>query len=109
MNTDVLDEMYERLAGTGPEFGGDEEGNNGLTNHAPMAVEVLVRRGFEATVPCWVDRYVRRLIEMPHASEQIDDGAWREALGDGRRVGDWVGYFTRQVTERQWAEVLVEW
>jgi hypothetical protein len=105
----VLDEMYERLARTGPEFGGDEEGNNGLTNHAPMAVEVLVRRGFEATVPSWVDRYVPRLMEMPRADEPIDDGSWNMALGDGSRVGDWALYFSRQVTDRPWVEVLVDW
>lgn len=45
MSTGVLDEVYDRLHRLGPEFGGDEEGNNGLTNHAPMTVEVLARRG----------------------------------------------------------------
>jgi hypothetical protein len=44
-----LDEAYQRLHGKGPEFGGDEEGNHGLTNHGPMAVEVMVRRAWIST------------------------------------------------------------
>jgi hypothetical protein len=39
--TDTLVAAYERLHDSGPEFGGDEEGDNGLTNHGPMAVEVI--------------------------------------------------------------------
>lgn len=57
MNASVLAEAYERLHRTGPEFGGDENGDNGLTNHGPMTAEVLVRRGFDANVTRWVDRY----------------------------------------------------
>jgi hypothetical protein len=41
--SDVLDEAYVRLHHWGPEFGGE----NGLSNHGPMAVEVLTRRGFD--------------------------------------------------------------
>jgi hypothetical protein len=48
MDNDVLDEAYERLRRTGPEFGRDEEGRNSLSNHGPMAVEVLARRGHGA-------------------------------------------------------------
>ncbi|MEO7942204.1 MAG: hypothetical protein ABIR34_02255 [Marmoricola sp.] len=38
MATTELDEAYERFRGTGPEWGGN------LSNHGPMAVEVLARR-----------------------------------------------------------------
>jgi len=109
MATTVLDEAYERFHRTGPEFDGDEEGNNGLTNHGPMAVEVLVRRGHADGVHRWVDAYVRRLEEMPRASDPVTDQNWQEALGDGRRIGDWTAYFTRQVAEQPWREVLVTW
>ena len=43
MASEVLDEAYVRLHHWGPEFGG----GNGLSNHGPMAVEVLSRRGFD--------------------------------------------------------------
>lgn len=105
----ILDEAYDRLHRTGPEFGGDEEGNNGLSNHGPMAVEVLVRRGHESDVPHWVDEYVPRLEELPRASDRITDEDWREALGAGRRIGDWTAFFSRQVAERRWREVLATW
>ena len=95
MSRQILDEAYERLHLTGPEFGGDEEGNNGLSNHGPMAVEVLVRRGHEIDVPHWVDAYLPRLEELPRGSDRITDENWREGLGDGRRIGDWTEYFTR--------------
>jgi hypothetical protein len=38
MSDGVLTEAYERFHRTGPEWGADQ-----LTNHGPMAVEVLVR------------------------------------------------------------------
>ena len=109
MSSQILEQAYERLHLTGPDFGGDEEGNNGLSNHGPMAVEVLVRRGHELDVPRWVDAYVPRLEELPRASAQITDENWRDALGDGRRIGDWTEFFTRQVAERPWREVLATW
>ena len=60
MASDVLDEAYVRLHHWGPEWGGE----NGLSNHGPMAVEVLSRRGFDDQVGTWLDRYVTRL-EVP--------------------------------------------
>src|SRR5580704_6712969 len=74
-----------------------------------MAVEVLVRRGRAEVVPGWVDAYIRRLDELPRATGQITDASWPEALGDGRRIGDWTAYFTRQLAERPWRDVLVTW
>ena len=46
MASEVLDEAYVRLHHWGPEFGGE----NGLSNHGPMAAEVLSRRGFDDQV-----------------------------------------------------------
>jgi Questin oxidase-like len=100
----VLNEAYERFSRTGPEWGEDQ-----LTNHGPMAVEVLVRRGRADVVDRWVDRYVRRLDELPGAGDRIAGHTWREALGDGRRLGDWSAYFEREVAERPWRDVLGTW
>jgi hypothetical protein len=104
MSDGVLDEAYERLHHAGPEWGEDQ-----LTNHGPMAVEVLVRRGHGGEVHRWLDRYVRRLEDLPSPGDRITDDNWAQALGDGRRVGDWTAYLTRQVQERPWRDVLVTW
>ena len=97
----VLDEAYERLHHTGPEWGGN------LSNHGPMAAEVLARRDHADQVSPWVDRYVGRLDELPAPAEPVTDDNWRAALGD--RVGDWVVYLTGQMAERPWRDVLATW
>lgn len=99
----VLDEAYERFLHTGPEWGEDQ-----LTNHGPMAAEVLVRRGHEAEVHGWIDAYIRRLDELPSASDKITEETWREALGNGR-IGDWSAYLTQRVEEQPWREALNTW
>src|SRR5580692_206929 len=104
MSDGVLTEAYERFHRTGPEWGADQ-----LTNHGPMAVEVLVRRGRAEVVPRWVDAYIRRLDELPRATGEITDASWPEALGNGRRIGDWTAYITRQLAEQPWREVFATW
>lgn len=100
---------YERLHRTGPEFGGDEEGNNGLTNHGPMAVEVMTRRGLDVRVDHWLDRYVQRLADLPTAGSRITARDWPAALGDGRRVADWTAFFRAEVRARPWRDTLATW
>jgi hypothetical protein len=100
----VLDEAYERFARTGPEWGEDR-----LTNHGPMAAEVLVRRGHADEVHEWIDGYIRRLDDAPSAGDPVTDATWREALGDERRIGDWTAYLTRQASEGPWQELLARW
>ncbi|SDJ73210.1 questin oxidase family protein [Nonomuraea jiangxiensis] len=100
----VLNVAYERFHRTGPEWGEDQ-----LTNHGPMAVEVLVRRGHADRVDRWVDRYVARLDDLPGRTGEIGEADWAEALGDGRRIGDWTAFFTRQLAERPWRQVLATW
>ncbi len=104
MGDGILDEAYERFARTGPEWG-----ESSLTNHGPMAVEVLVRRGLAADVHRWVDAYLGKLSDLPSVSDRITDATWQDALGDGRRVGDWTAYFEEQMREHPWREVLVTW
>ncbi|GAA4263954.1 questin oxidase family protein [Dactylosporangium darangshiense] len=91
----------------GPEYGGDEEGNHGMTNHAPMAAEVIVRRGLDINIDHWLDRYERRLDERPPAGDPIAD--WREALGDHRRLPAWTGLFASELRDRRWTDVLTQW
>src|SRR5215472_7590385 len=80
--TATLDEAYQRLHATGPEFDG------WLSNHGPMAAEAMVRRGHADRVHRWLDVYMRRLEEFPRGSGPIGSG-WQEALGDPRRIADW--------------------
>ena len=105
MTTDVtgtLDEAYERLHATGPEFDG------WLSNHGPMAAEAMVRHGHADSVNRWLDGYMRRLEEFPRGTAAIGED-WRDALGDPRRVADWTAYFRREVTGQPWRRVLGTW
>ncbi|MFE9060961.1 questin oxidase family protein [Streptomyces violaceusniger] len=99
----TLDEALERLHASGPEHEG------WLSNHAPMAVEALVRHGQGRTVHRWLDRYRDKLEEMPGSYARITEENWREALGDPRRLADWPAYFGRELADRPWRDVLAVW
>ncbi|MFI6639373.1 questin oxidase family protein [Streptomyces sp. NPDC050504] len=99
----TLDEALQRLHAAGPERQG------WLSNHAPMAVEALVRNGQAPVVHRWLDHYRAKLEDMPGTSARITAATWREALGDPTRIGDWTRYFERETAERPWREVLAEW
>ncbi|MEE4595453.1 questin oxidase family protein [Streptomyces sp. DSM 41524] len=99
----TLDEALERLHASGPERHG------WLSNHAPMAVEALVRHGQGRTVHRWLDRYRDKLEEMPRSYAAITEENWREALGDPRRLADWPAYFDRELADRPWQDVLTVW
>lgn len=100
--TGVLDEAYQRLHATGPEFGG------WLSNHGPMAAEAMARCGYATAVHGWLDTYIRRLEEFPGGTGPIGPD-WREALGDARRIADWTAYFRHEVSDRPWRQVLGTW
>ncbi|HEV7651599.1 MAG TPA: hypothetical protein VGP26_25895 [Actinophytocola sp.] len=104
MSNATLAEAYQRLHHAGPEWD-----DNSLTNHGPMTVEVLVRRGRSDDVHPWVDGYVTRLDDLPAATDPITDDTWREAMGDAGRVSDWTAYLARQTAERPWRDVLTLW
>jgi hypothetical protein len=99
---ETLDEAYERLHATGPEFDGF------LSNHGPMAAEAMVRHGHGDLVGSWLDGYMRRLEEFPRGLGPIGSG-WPGALGDLRRVADWTALFGREIGEQPWRQVLNTW
>ncbi|MEE1816482.1 questin oxidase family protein [Streptomyces sp. SP18ES09] len=101
--TGTLDEALERLHTTGPERRG------WLSNHAPMAVEALVRHGQAPAVHRWLDHYAPKLEELPPANLPVTAGTWREALGDPVRITDWTRFFSRELADRPWRDVLAEW
>jgi hypothetical protein len=100
---------YQRLHALGPEYGEDEEGNHGNTNHAPMVAEVMVRRGLDIPIDGWLDNNVKRLDDLPVPSHRITIETWREALGDHRRITDWAAYFRAELYQSPWHEVLTRW
>jgi hypothetical protein len=103
MTGSILDEAYERLPHTGPEWEG------WLSNHAPMAAEALVRHGYGDTVHAWLDDYTHVLEERPRGRWPISTDDWRDPLGDPLRTGDWLDYFERELVEEPWRMVLVRW
>lgn len=103
MADDAFDDVLERFARTGPEFG------PGLSNHGPMAVDALVAMGRGDAISGWADWYLPRLSEPPQRRNRIDSAKWREALGDIGRVGDWTAFFDDQVRDAEWCDVLETW
>lgn len=98
-----LDEVYERLRRTGPEFDG------WLSNHGPMAADALLRMGSDIDVHAWIDGYSDRLEESPTPRWPIAPENWREVLGDPSRLGDWLAFFDRSLAEEPWTDVLSTW
>lgn len=99
----VLDDAYDRLHRTGPEF------DDALSNHGPMVVEAMAWRGRQDSVERWLDGYLPRLDEPPRPTDRLTGSTWREALGNYRRVGDWPVWFAEQLQERPWQDVLAAW
>jgi len=98
MTDGTLDEAYQRLHQTGPEL------VSGLTNHAPMVVECLTHLGRGDRVHQWLDGYRGELADPPRGRAI---GDWQEALGDARRLGDWLEHLSRD--DRPWQDLLALW
>jgi hypothetical protein len=99
----ALDAALEILGPTGPEYHG------GLANHGPMAAEALVALDRPEAVVPWVERYRRLLDSRPRGGRPIAAADWREALGEGSRLGDWLLFFEREVEARGWKAALADW
>lgn len=103
MATDQLDEAYEQLHDTGPEFEG------WLSNHGPMAADALMRLGRDDDVAGFLRAYVKRLEPVPDARWPITEAEWRELLGDASRLGDWCALLTAQAHAEPWEALLARW
>ncbi len=71
MNSESLDEAYERLKNTGPEFKG------WLSNHGPMAADALIRIGHEDDLASWIEGYKTRLDERPRERWRFEERDWQ--------------------------------
>ena len=83
------DEALERFHATGPEFQG------WLSNHGPMVIEAMDRRGAGGRIHRWTDDYLDRLEDRPRSLFPIGPDEWRDPLGDPARTGDWIEYSRR--------------
>ncbi len=101
--TTTVDETLLRLHRYGPEFEG------WLSNHGPMAVEAMGRRGHESRITGWTDEYVKRLDAAPGRGRVLADDEVAAALGDPRLAGDWLATFRAQLVESSWQSVLSQW
>ncbi|MFJ7329378.1 questin oxidase family protein [Streptomyces cyaneofuscatus] len=99
----TLDEALERIHLAGPERDG------WLSNHAPMAIEALVRHGHARLAHRWLDHYRPKLEDMPGSAAPVTARNWQEALGDISRVADWTAFFERETADRPWRTLLAEW
>lgn len=82
---------------------------NGLTSHAPMAVEALAALGRADAVMPWLERYRTGLLPRPAPRERIPRDAWRTALGNADREADWEELFAVELAEAPWREVVARW
>jgi hypothetical protein len=100
---DTIDAALDLLHHTGPEFGG------GLSNHGPMAAEAMLAMGRPDAILPWVERYQSRLPERPTPAAPIARAHWREALGDLKRLADWIAFFDRELADARWPDVVHHW
>lgn len=103
LSTGLYDEALDCLHKTGPEFEG------WLSNHGPMAVEALARHGSDESLLRWTQRYSQGLEDLPRSTWAIEPDTWEGALGDPKRLADWITFFERRLAEQTWSDTLVEW
>jgi Questin oxidase-like len=98
-----MDDALDILSAYGPDLA------NGLTSHGPMAAEALCAMGRSDAVLPWVERYRAGMLPRPSARERITHSAWCSALGQEPRFADWSAFFTAELQEAPWREVVQRW
>ncbi len=99
----VYDEALDRFHATGPEFEG------WLSNHGPMVVEALARRGSGELVHRWTDSYLDRLDDAPVARFRIGAQDWHHDFGNAVLLGEWREFFRAEVAEHGWQATVATW
>ncbi len=101
----LLDAALERV--TALEF----ELPSRFVNHGPMACEALATLGYEEVLDAWADRFVEILVEgaAPIAPAAGTGFEWESALGDYRRLPEWLGHYERAIDEEGWETVVAQW
>ena len=101
----LLDEAYERMART------DFELANGFVNHGPMACEALATLGRTDQVIGWAKWFASTVPEGP---EFVESGGptridWPDALGNYKRLPEWLGLYERLVDDEGWRSTVEVW
>ena len=104
METDLLDAALSTFAATAPEFG-----PYGLSNHGPMAAEVLGQLGRGDAIAGWVAAYQKHLQPAPPAAKPLTEEEWPAALGVMDRYPEWLALFETEMADRPVAAVVGEW
>src|SRR6185312_17360932 len=100
-----LDDALNIFAGTAPEFG-----EFGLSNHGPMAAEVLDQLGRRDAIAAWVAVYRVRLDPAPPPPEsRLSEAEWPAALGVAERFPEWLALFEAELADRPIGAVVGEW
>lgn len=91
----------------------------GLSTHAPMGAEALCTLGYPQEVMKWVKGYRQSNQQLPTPGNPINPDRWQEALGPNRkerswnaanaRWGDWREFFTKELAEKSWQDVVKLW
>ena len=103
MTYNRFDAALESIADAGPDL------RNGLTNHAPMAIEALCALGREDAVIPWLEQYRTGMMPWPPTQEPIDPDNWHAALGQIERVSNWRAFFVNELNALPWRQVLDRW
>jgi hypothetical protein len=98
-----LDDALEFVAPYGIEL------RNGNSNHAPMVAEALCAMGRPDAVMPWITRYRDRMVPRAGASSRVRGEDWRNALANRARFADWSAFFSEELQQAPWREVLDRW
>ena len=105
MTSDPLDDALTLFAATAPEFG-----PLGLSNHGPMAAEVLGQLGHADAIGAWVQAYRVHLDPAPPPAEKpLSEAEWPTALGVPESFPAWLALFETELADRPTAAVAGEW
>jgi hypothetical protein len=99
----VMEDALTVLSDYGPDLA------NGMTSHAPMAVEALCAMGRPDAVMPWLERYRAGMLPRPAVRECITADGWRAALAHGDRTADWSAFFEEELRAAPWRAVLRRW
>ena len=104
MNSAAYNELDDALAVLAP--------YDGLGNHGPMVAEALCALDRGDAAVAWTERYVNRfkfLQKRSAPANRVDDDDWRDALGKFDRLEDWSQFFSHELDESPWPDVLDRW
>jgi hypothetical protein len=98
----ALDEAFDRMAASPFQL------PNGFVNHGPMACEALAMLGCDEDIDSWARRFARipgPQVEPVRVATFDPEGA----LGDYRRLPEWIGHFELAIEDEGWARVVDVW